>query len=114
MRYAAPTASWAVGIIAFILFDAWGTLESGGTMPSVTSSLSNFSRHRYPVLLLTSFIVSFLPMPSSMWLGNVGEPLLSPLAPLVLSVAVGFVSVSWWLVRALMWPLSFLHRSTAL
>lgn len=108
-RYAAPTVTWAVGLVAFVLFDAWGSLEGTGTMPHVTASLSTFIRIRLSWMLLGSFGLSFVPFQPVAWLGNNGEPLLSPLAPLILLIAAGLISVSWWLLTLLMWPLKLLH-----
>ncbi|KAJ3555841.1 hypothetical protein NM688_g2357 [Phlebia brevispora] len=110
VRYAAPTATWAVAIIAVVLFDAWGTLESSGMMPDVAASLSVFVTTRLGWLLPLSFAISFLPFPVDVWLGNEGEPVLAPLAPLMLLTATGLVCASWWLVTLLELPLTRIHR----
>lgn len=111
VRYAAPATGWAVGIVAIILFDAWGTLECSGVMPDVMSSLSAFIRKRLSWLLLLSSLISFIPLPVQIWLGNGGEPMLVGLAPLLLLIATGLVSISWWMITLLKWSLAWLRGS---
>lgn len=110
IRYTAPTATWAVGIVAVVLFDAWGAFEGGNSMPDVQQSLSSFVRWRLPWLLLLCFTFSFIPFRAHVWLGNEGEPMLAILAPLMLLVATGLVIVSWWVLSSLSWSLTRLHR----
>ncbi|KAF7792832.1 hypothetical protein EIP86_003933 [Pleurotus ostreatoroseus] len=109
VRYTAPAATWAVAIVAVVLYDAWGVLEGSSMMPDVKQSLSAFVRRRLPWLLLLSFIVSFVPFPEHVWLGNGGEPMFAALAPSMLLVATGLVIVSWWVLGVLSWPLNRLH-----
>ena len=109
-RYGAPTAAWAVGVVALVLYEVARTAEAHGAIPRVIDSLSTFVRTRLVGLLALSFILSFLPLPSHLWLGNRGEPLLAFLAPLMLIIAVGFVFVSWWLITLLKLPLYYLSR----
>lgn len=109
-RYAAPAASWAVAVVATLLFDAWRTAETVGTMPSVGASLAVFVRARLPILLPVLLFVSFFPLPVDMWLGNRGEWLLAPIAPLLLLTVSGLVAVSWVVVLTLMWPLRALSK----
>ncbi|GJE84539.1 GPI inositol-deacylase [Phanerochaete sordida] len=109
-RYAAPAASWAVGVVAISLFDAWRAVDAVGVMPSVGSSLATFASARLPILLILSFLTSFIPLLVDMWLGNRGEWQLSPIAPLLLLTVTGLVSVSWAVISILMWPLRKLAR----
>ncbi|EKM59762.1 uncharacterized protein PHACADRAFT_85765 [Phanerochaete carnosa HHB-10118-sp] len=109
-RYAAPAASWAVGVVAILLFDAWRTAETTGIMPSAGSSLTTFTCARLPILLLLALLTSFIPLPVGVLLGNRGEWLLAPIAPLLLLTVTGLVAISWTMVLALMWPLKTLTR----
>lgn len=109
-RYGAPAATWAVGVVALVLYDASQTAEALGTVPRVIDSLAKFLRARLPYLLGASYFISLIPLPAHLWLGNRGEPLLAPLAPLMLLVATGLVSVSWWLVLLLKLPLHYVSR----
>ncbi|KAI0787198.1 PGAP1-like protein-domain-containing protein [Irpex lacteus] len=109
-RYGAPAATWAVGIVALVLYEATRIAETRGTVPTVIDTLSVFVRTKFVKLLGASFIVSLIPLPTHLWLGNGGEPLLAFLAPLMLVAAVGLVSVSWWLVTLLKFPLYYLSR----
>ena len=49
-----------------------------------------------------SVVVSFVPLPAGMWLGNVGEPVLAGLASVLLVVVFGLVCVSWAVVNGLL------------
>lgn len=109
-RYAAPAASWAVGVVGILLYDAWRASDTLGITPNIWASLASFMRTRLSVLLGASFLVSFIPFPEDLWLGNKGEWLLAPIAPLMLVTVTGLVSVSWLLVTALMRPLTALLR----
>lgn len=109
-RFAAPAASWAVGVAAVILFDAWRVVETTGVMPSVGTSLAKLTCAQLPTLLLLSLLMSLVPLPVDMWLGNRGEWLLAPIAPLLLFTVSGLVALSWAVVRVLMWPLRLISR----
>ena len=50
-------------------------------------------------------LASCLPLDVRYLLGNAGEVLLAPLAPLVLFVASGCVVLSWCILRSVMWVL---------
>lgn len=73
-------------------------------MPCVQDSLSRFNRGALRKLLLAASVVSLLPLPENYYLGTKGEPLFSPIAPLLLLIASGLVCVSWWVLVILMWP----------
>lgn len=108
-RYPTTLISWAVGVVALLMFHAWR--ESGkGSMPSVSQSLIAFICHLLPKLLAASFVVALLPLSPDYYLGTRGQPFLAFLAPVLLVVATGLVCVSWWLVLLLMWPLRFLTQ----
>ncbi|KAG1756758.1 PGAP1-like protein-domain-containing protein [Suillus paluster] len=108
-RYPTALISWSVGVVAFLMFYAWR--ESGkGSMPSVHQSLAVFICRPMPKLLAASFVVALLPLSPDYYLGTRGEPFLGLLAPVLLVVATGLVSVSWWCILLLMWPLRLLTR----
>lgn len=110
VRYAAPAASWAVGVVGILLHDSWRSADALGNMRSVGASLAAFARSRLPMMLSASFIVSLIPLPTNMWLGNTGEWILATIAPLLLLTVTGLVTVSWLVLLALMWPLRMLFR----
>jgi glycosylphosphatidylinositol deacylase len=58
------------------------------------------------LLLLPSFLFSFVPLPESFYLGNKGEAALSLIAPLVLILASGLVCISWWILSFLVFCVS--------
>ena len=74
-------------------------------MPSVSESLYRFTRGTLPRLLITTFVISLLPLPKDYVLGNGGEVFFALHAPFVLLIATGLVVVSWWILRILMWPI---------
>ncbi|KAJ6465145.1 PGAP1-like protein-domain-containing protein [Mycena vulgaris] len=110
-RYFTVLPSWATGVVAVMLFGAWGMSENTGTsMPTVEQSLANFTGKPLWRLLLCSILLSALPLPEQYYLGNRGEPLFSAIAPLMLLISTGFVCVSWWVLRISIWPLGKLGR----
>ena len=56
-------------------------------------------------LVLACFVISFAPLPESLYLGTRGEPVFAPISALLIALAGGLVYVSWWLLVALMWPI---------
>ncbi|KAI0677215.1 GPI-inositol-deacylase [Trametes maxima] len=109
-RYGTAAACWAVGIVAIVLAEVWGSVEGGAPIPDVKSSLEFFARKRLPWLVPLSFIVSLLPLRAGLWLGNRGNSAFALLAPILLCVAFGLVCVLWWLLIALLWPLQLILR----
>ncbi|KII95293.1 hypothetical protein PLICRDRAFT_34135 [Plicaturopsis crispa FD-325 SS-3] len=109
-RYHTTLASWAVGVVAIMLFRAWGIAELGRPVPSVDQSLATLGSIM-PMLAVGSFAVSFLPLPAGYYLGSRGEPLFAFLAPILLFLAFGLVGISWWTLRVFIWPLGKLGRA---
>lgn len=75
-------------------------------VPAISVVLGRFSSNTLPWLLLSSFALSFVPLPVSYWLGNGGEPLFAPLAPLLLTISTGLVWIVWWLVSGSLYVFS--------
>ncbi|KAK7049752.1 GPI inositol deacylase [Paramarasmius palmivorus] len=117
-RYFTTLACWAVGVVSLLMFEvlAIGDLDGNGSIPTVHQSLQLFCLGTLPKLVLGSFVMSWIPLPPGYYLGNSGEAILSPIAPLMLSVAAGLVCVSWALLNVCMWPLGkvslFLSRKS--
>ncbi|KAF7355691.1 GPI inositol-deacylase [Mycena sanguinolenta] len=112
-RYFTVVPTWAVGVVAVILFQAWGASEANGPtsqVPTVEQSLASFTGKPLQGLLLCSIVLSAVPLPESFYLGNRGQPLFSIIAPLLLLISTGFVCLSWWMLQALIWPLGKLGR----
>ncbi|KAJ7213710.1 PGAP1-like protein-domain-containing protein [Mycena haematopus] len=112
-RYFTVLPTWAIGVVAVILFQAWGASESNrptSLVPTVEQSLASFTGKPLQRLLLCSVVLSVVPLPETFYLGNRGEPLFSAIAPLLLLISTGFVCVSWWVLQALIWPLGKLGR----
>ncbi|KAH9019092.1 PGAP1-like protein-domain-containing protein [Lactarius hengduanensis] len=112
-RYWTAVPGWAVGVVAWMLFSALGEYERGAPMPSVSESLSVFTRATLPRLLGATLAISLLPLPRDYVLGNGGEIVFAPLAPLVLLIATGLVTVSWWVLCITMWPIRKAGRADA-
>ncbi|KAJ7129279.1 PGAP1-like protein-domain-containing protein [Mycena epipterygia] len=110
-RYFTVLPTWATGVVAVILFQAWGMSENtGAPVPTVQQSLAMFTGKPLRRLLLCSAVLSVVPLPEKFYLGNRGEPLFSAIAPLLLLISSGFVCVSWWVLQSLIWPLGKLGR----
>lgn len=69
-----------------------------GSMPTVHAVLARFSGQTFFWLLGGFLTLSFVPLPVGYWLGNGGEPLFAPLAPLLLVIVTGLVWIVWWLI----------------
>ncbi|KAF7294377.1 GPI inositol-deacylase [Mycena chlorophos] len=110
-RYFTVIPVWATGIVAFILFRAWGVAEGGAVAPTVDESISSFLGRPLRWLLLLSVVISLVPLPESYYLGDRGEPYFALIAPLLLLISMGFVCGTQYLLCALMWPLSKLSRA---
>jgi hypothetical protein len=74
-------------------------------MPTVHQSISRFSLKTLPKLLVGSFVVSYVPLPESYYLGNGGDCLFALAAPVLMLLATGLVFIIWWVLLVLMWPL---------
>ncbi|KAJ7724850.1 PGAP1-like protein-domain-containing protein [Mycena metata] len=109
-RYFTAVPSWAIGVVAIIIFQAWGASENNAPLPSVEESLALFTGKPLRRLLFFSVLLSAVPLPERFYLGNRGEWLFCAIAPLLLLVATGFVCVSWWVLQALIWPLGKIGR----
>ncbi|KAJ7853872.1 PGAP1-like protein-domain-containing protein [Mycena leptocephala] len=115
-RYFTTLPSWAIGVVAVILFQAWGMSEVNPGLPTppvptVEQSLTLFTGKPLQRMLLCSVVLSVVPLPEKFYLGNRGDPLFALIAPLLLLISSGFVCVSWWMLQAFMWPLGKLRRS---
>ncbi|KAF9464808.1 GPI-inositol-deacylase [Collybia nuda] len=110
-RYPTTLVSWAIGVVATLVLGAWHTNDTTGAVPTVQDSLNLYGRKTIRKLLLFSLICSVLPLPAAYYLGNSGEILFAPIAPLLLLVASGLVCISWWFLVILMWPIGSLGRS---
>ncbi|KAG6841827.1 hypothetical protein C0991_006234 [Blastosporella zonata] len=104
-RYPTTLVAWAVGVVAVIMFTAWGAADRGAVMPSVGDSLKQYGRHTFKRLLLASFVVAVLPLPVSLYLGTGGDIHFAAIAPLLLLIASGLVCVVWFVLVCLMWPI---------
>ncbi|KAJ7368736.1 PGAP1-like protein-domain-containing protein [Mycena albidolilacea] len=111
-RYFTVLPTWAIGVVAVILFQAWGSEVNRPTpIPTVPESLASFTGKPLRRLLLCSVALSVVPLPENFYLGNRGEPLFFAIAPLLLLISTGFVCLSWWVLQALIWPLGRLGRT---
>ncbi|KZT05617.1 PGAP1-domain-containing protein [Laetiporus sulphureus 93-53] len=100
-RYAQAAVAWGVGICALILHYAWSVTEAGGPSPSIVHSLAHIVSYVLPRLLPASIVISLLPLPESLWLGNAGEPAFAIIAPILLGVTVGLIAITWVVVGGL-------------
>ena len=96
-RYAQAALAWAVGVVALALHHAWAA--GSQQVPSVGASLGWLVRRGLVRMLALSVVLSFVPLPAGMWLGNVGEPVLVGIAPVLVLVVFGLVCVSWAVVN---------------
>ncbi|CAK5262528.1 unnamed protein product [Mycena citricolor] len=107
-RYFTAVPAWAVGVVSILLLNAW---RSATEVPDVPSNIDDFVGKPLRRMLLASVLLSAVPLPVEFYLGNAGHLLFSGIAPVLLLVATGFVVVSWWILRVLMWPLGKLGGS---
>ena len=79
-------------------------------MPSVSETISLFTRETLPRFLGFAIVISLLPLPRDYVLGNEGEVVFALLTPLILLLSTGLVVVSWWTIRIIMLPIRVLGR----
>lgn len=79
-------------------------------VPTVDESFAFYCSKVLRKLLLSSLVISLLPLPAEYYLGNSGEVTFAPIAPLLLLVASGLVYISWWFLVLLMWPIGKLGK----
>ncbi|KAI9459683.1 PGAP1-like protein-domain-containing protein [Lactarius psammicola] len=99
-----PAGQWVSLRGCYPALSAYTRVEEA-PMPSVSESLSIFTRETLPRLLGATLVISLLPLPKDYVLGNEGEVAFAPLTPLVLLIATGLVTVSWWVLCIVMWPI---------
>ncbi|KAH8113449.1 PGAP1-domain-containing protein [Phellopilus nigrolimitatus] len=93
-RYWNAILAWSAGLIAFLFYSSWATWDSGAPMSTPFQSL-RYLCQLLPRAMILFFIISLLPLPSWLWLGNSGEPIFAPIAPLILLLSSGLVILSW-------------------
>jgi len=117
-RYLNGMVSWGIGVVSIVIFLAWSKEDFGrkesiypggeilicviGPLPSLGETLGDYTRVLLFYLLPASFILSFVPLSKSLYLGNAGTAIFSPLAPLMLTTASGLVVISWWILYSLL------------
>lgn len=74
-----------------------------GHVSSVSTSLSRFVVYMLPRLIPASLLLGVIPLPVGLYLGNGGAPLLSFLAPVLLTVVTGLVILSWGVLSLSIW-----------
>ena len=110
--------SWAAGAASVVVFLGWmqedATCEElshwqfdsadahPAWMPTVEYSLATYSRMLLRYFLPASFVLAFVPLPPSLYVGNRGIAFLAPIAPVVLFIASGLVCVVWGIVVLLL------------
>ncbi|KAG6910148.1 hypothetical protein DXG01_012907 [Tephrocybe rancida] len=110
-RFPTTLVAWSVGVVAMILFTAWGTADQGALlriglttfwvvdMPSVGESLKYYGRYTFKRLLSVSLVVALLPLPVSIYVGTGGNFFFAAIAPLLLLIASGLVAyLGCWLI----------------
>ncbi|KDQ64460.1 hypothetical protein JAAARDRAFT_116582 [Jaapia argillacea MUCL 33604] len=102
-RYWSAVLSWGIGVVGIILWQSLGVAETGASFPDIRTALRGFIIHTLPSLLLLSFTISFIPLPTRYYLGNKGEPLFAPIAPLVLLISSGLVCTTSFVLEAILW-----------
>ncbi|KAF8165658.1 GPI-inositol-deacylase [Crassisporium funariophilum] len=101
-RYLHTLISWAAGVAVISVFLAWSQEDHGGSVPSVPQSLDLYGRGLFRYLILASLLMSVIPLPESIYLGNKSSLLFAPIAPLILLIASGLVCVSWYMLVLLL------------
>lgn len=80
-------------------------------MPSVQESFACYCRFLFRYFVPASLLFSIIPLSEALYLGNNGNVLFAPIAPLILLIASGLVCVSWWILAGL---LSMIGRASFL
>lgn len=79
-----------------------GDIPNIASMPSVQESLTLYCRFLFSYFVPASLLFSVIPLSETLYLGNNGNVLFAPIAPLILLIASGLVCVSWWILAGLL------------
>ncbi|EIW76288.1 PGAP1-domain-containing protein [Coniophora puteana RWD-64-598 SS2] len=112
-RLPATLVCWATGVVCLLMLCAWreGRMRRHGKgISSVQEKFGLFVKGMLPKVLLASFVLALVPLPSSLYLGTRGEPLFAPLAPLIVMTATGAVIISWWMLSLVLMPIRWVRR----
>ncbi|KAF9519149.1 hypothetical protein BS47DRAFT_1388290 [Hydnum rufescens UP504] len=91
-RYWSSLGVWAVGVVGLIM---------ASEFLDPTEALLRFTTTELPWLALLIMVLSVIPLPSYALLGNAGEVVFAPLAPLCLAMATAIVWIIWGIVLLL-------------
>ncbi|EJD01013.1 PGAP1-domain-containing protein [Fomitiporia mediterranea MF3/22] len=113
-RYWNAVLTWSAGVICFLFYWSWSMWDANSSMPAPSQALE-YAARLLPQTMLLFTLISFVPLPSAYWLGNVGEPMFAPLAALILFVSCGLVVLSWIGLTSILLPygklVSFITRA---
>jgi hypothetical protein len=124
-RYWPVLATWSIGIASLVVWQGLraavdetgeGNLQHlilsklhtqcpnrilGVPLPPLSQAIPTFIKSLLPRLILISFLVAVLPLPTSAYLGLSGEPLFAFLAPILVLLSTGLVITTFWLLSLL-------------
>ncbi|KAF9782201.1 PGAP1-like protein-domain-containing protein [Thelephora terrestris] len=102
-RYWPVLATWSIGIASLVIWQGLraAVYETGVPLPPLSQAIPTFIKSLLPRLILISFLVAVLPLPTSAYLGLSGEPLLAFLAPILVLLSTGLVITTFWLLSLL-------------
>ena len=112
-RYWNAVFAWGTGVVTFVFFTSIRTWDLCGRTLTPGQALLSAST-LLPKAALLFFVISLLPLPNKMWLGNTGEFIFSPIAPLILLISTGMVCLTWIVLRLCLYllgkPLALVMR----
>jgi len=73
----------------------------GAPLPTLDQAISTFIKSLLPRLILISFLIAVLPLPTSAYIGLSGEPFFSFLAPILVFLSTGLVVITFWMLSLL-------------
>ena len=117
-------ATWSIGIASLVIWQGlrvavnesgekplafnspgkrtqYNSRTPGAPLPTLDQALSTFIKSLLPRLVLISFLIAVLPLPTPAYLGLSGEPFLSFLAPILVLLSTGLVVITFWLLSLL-------------
>ncbi|VDC04233.1 unnamed protein product [Peniophora sp. CBMAI 1063] len=118
-RYWPALPAWTLGVALWLFGMHWSASSSsalastlpGAPLPAPKQTLHRFVTRHLPILMFVSYIAAHFALAPEYLLGNSGRSALAPLAPLMLFLATGAVTVVYALLEVKLYLPTLFYRA---